>query len=102
MTVHERSRPGAAGIELDPEFSAILDTMICACLPEPRSRACRLRNELFLRCDIEGQSLADAAETLDLEVQEARALLSRIRRDFTVHVVFGLSRPGVTNRQKST
>lgn len=100
MTFRKYSRPGPAGLEIDAEFRAILDTIFCACLPESGSRACRLRKELFLRCDIEGQPLAEAAEALDLEIREAQALVARIRRDVTMQVALGLSGRSSSNNQK--
>ncbi|WP_228873461.1 hypothetical protein [Roseibium aggregatum] len=79
MTLRKYSKTGPPGMEIDAEFRAILDTMFCACLPDSGSCACKLRKELFLRCDIEGQPLAEVAEALDLEIREARALVAQIR-----------------------
>ncbi len=100
MTLRKYSKTGPPGMEIDAEFRAILDTMFCACLPESGSCACKLRKELFLRCDIEGQPLAEVAEALDLEIREARALVAQIRRDVTMQVALGLSRRGTVYEQR--
>ena len=81
-------------LQVDAEFRAVLNSLFCACLPEAQRRAVRLRRDLFLRCDIKGQTLAEATSDLGLDPGEAAAMLMEIRRDIAVLMALGLCQTG--------
>ena len=77
----------------DSEFRDILDALFCDCLQELQTGEAPLRRDLFRLAEIDGQPLPAAARALGLEIEDAREMLAKTRRDIAVLMVLGLCKP---------
>ena len=78
---------------IELEFRDVLSSWFCSCLKELDTGNSQTSEVLFRLIEIEGRTLAAAAETLGVDVKIAERMLTKTRRDVVVLMVLGLCRP---------
>mgnify|MGYP003624915699 FL=1 len=91
-------RPSGAGFDLsgpefDEEFQNILSALFCACQDDVEDTDTRLRRALLRLTQVEGQTPAQAAHALNLELNQVEDMLEKTRRDIAVLMALGLFIP---------
>lgn len=91
MTFSNRSCSGydLEGFQGDSEFRRVLDALFCGCRKDTQTREALLRRDLFYLTALEGQTLAAAAATCGLGLEDAERMLADTRRDLAVLLDLG-------------
>ena len=77
----------------DRELADILDAIFCACASEIKTKGRRIRRDVFVAVEVRGQTLAAAARSLGLDIDVAREMQAKMRREIAVLRVVGVPRP---------
>lgn len=90
---HDYSMEDSSDDHIELEFRNFLSSLFCSCLKELDTSNSQTSERLFRLTEIEGRTLAAAAETLGVDVEISERMLIKTRCDVVVLMVLGLCRP---------